>query len=479
MRKFYQPIKFGALLTSDYMSFIVAFWLAWFFRLVMPHIFSFISFPPITPISWQFPHMHLLPVMMFCFFFFSSLYQKRLTFWEELLLIWKGICLNFLFFYLIIFNFSDYFVTVSRIVVGFTFIGMMFFTPLFRWITKQILFKIGFWRYPVLVACDEKDLLSAQRVALALSEDRFLGYCPEGFYIPQSTQTETLINDKSFPIYNTTEAFSKVMSSTLFVVGGGLSGNHSLLASLYGKFRRIFLVPPGGVFGLTNEGVQYLFSERLFIIPLENKINSLTAHIIKDLWDYVGGFLILLACSPLFIIVAIAVKITSPGPVFYRHERIGRYGKPFKIWKFRSMHVDAEKKLSDLLASDPALAEEWKTYFKLAKDPRITPIGNFLRKYSIDEFPQLFNVLAGQMSLIGPRPFVKGEMEEINADLIPLYTQLKPGLTGLWQVSGRNEANRLERMEIDVWYIQNWSPTLDLLILLNTPKAVLTARGAR
>ena len=479
MQKFYQPIKFCTLFFSDYVSFIIAFWLAWFFRLVMPSFLPFINFPPVTHVLHQFPHMHLLPVMMFCFFFFSSLYQKRFTFWEELLLIWKGICLNFLFFYLIIFNFSDYFVSVSRVVVGFTFVGMMVFTPLFRWLTKRFLFTVGFWSYPVLIACDEEDLAEAQRVARALCDDKFLGYCPKGFYIPKSTQTEALINDKAFPVYNTDEGFAKVMSSTLFVVGKGLSDNHSLLGILYGKFRRIFLVPTGGVFGLTNSGIQYLFSERLFIIPFENKINSLTAHIIKDLWDYLGGFFILLACFPLFIIVAIAIKITSPGPVFYRHERIGRNGKPFKIWKFRSMHVDAEKKLNDLLASDPALAKEWKTYFKLAKDPRITPIGNFLRKYSIDEFPQLFNVLTGEMSLIGPRPFVKGEMEEINANLIPLYTQLKPGLTGLWQVSGRNEANRLERMEIDVWYIQNWSPTLDLLILLNTPKAVLTARGAR
>ncbi|MGL5722351.1 MAG: exopolysaccharide biosynthesis polyprenyl glycosylphosphotransferase [Brevinema sp.] len=479
MQKFYQPVKFGSLFASDYSSFLVSFNIAWFVRLALPSVLPFIKFPAITPIPLQLPHMHLLPVIMFGLFFFSSLYQKRLTFWEELLLIWKGICFNFLIFYLVIFNFSDYFIHVSRIVVGFTFIGMVVLTPFFRWITKQILFKLGFWRYPVLVACDEKDLVQAERVASALHADRFLGFCPEGFYIPQSTLTNTTINDKNFPIYNTDEGFSKVESSTLFVVGGGLSGNHSLLSSLYGKFRRIFLVPSGGVFGLTNSGVQYLFSERLFIIPLENKINSLTAHIIKDLWDYIGGFFILLACSPLFIIVAIAIKVSSPGPIFYRHERIGRHGKPFKIWKFRSMHVDAEKKLQDMLASDPALAQEWKTYFKLANDPRITPIGNFLRKYSIDEFPQLFNVLAGQMSLIGPRPFVKGEMDELNPNLVPLYTQLKPGLTGLWQVSGRNEANRLERMEIDVWYIQNWSPTLDLLILLNTPKAVLTARGAR
>ncbi|MGL5255282.1 MAG: exopolysaccharide biosynthesis polyprenyl glycosylphosphotransferase [Brevinema sp.] len=464
---------------SDYFSIVVSFLCAWYFRSFIPDILTFIQFQATPSISKQIYFIHLLSMITFGFFFFNSLYQKRLTFWEELLIIWKCVGLNFLFFYFIIFNFADYFSEVSRIIIGVTFIGMMIFTPLFRWLIKQFFYQIGFWRYPILITCTSNEVKEALRVAYALNNDRFLGFCPEGFYIPDSSETKIDVNKISLPIYHTPECFSKVASSTVFVVGKEFTGNQSLLSSLYGKFRRIFLVPTGGIFGLTNTGVQYIFSERLFFMPLENKINSLTAHIIKNIWDYIGGFLILLLSSPLFIVVAIAIKITSPGPVFYRHERIGRNGKTFKIWKFRSMHVDAEQKLNDLLASDPKFAEEWKTYFKLSKDPRITPIGNFLRKYSIDEFPQLFNVLAGQMSLIGPRPFVKGEMDELNPDLIPLYTQLKPGLTGLWQVSGRNEANRLERMEIDVWYIQNWSPTLDLLILLNTPKAVLTARGAR
>ncbi len=153
-------------------------------------------------------------------------------------------------------------------------------------------------------------------------------------------------------------------------------------------------------------------------------------------------------------------------------------GKIFKMWKFRSMYTDADEKLKTLLAENPELKKEWDTYFKLKDDPRITPIGAFLRKYSIDEFPQLFKVMSGEMSLIGPRPFVRGEIEEINPNLLPLYAQVKPGLTGLWQVSGRNETDRVQKINIDMWYIQHWSLSLDIMIILNTPKAVLTARGA-
>lgn len=474
MRGLYQPLKFFFLLLSDYCAYVLALFFAVFLRLMLPALFPFLPFPDFYPYLYSSPEAHIVPLLIAAVFFFYNLYQKRLTFWEEAMLIWKSLILAFLLTYLVMFNFSGVFAQASRVVLAFAFMGMMGTTLLFRWLLKNLLFRTGFWRYPVLIACSEADSADALRVAEAFRKDHFLGYVPKAFYIPNSAQKSVA----GYPVCRSIEEAANQQTGTIFIVGASLTGDHGLLSALYGRFRRIYLIPQS-LFGLMNSGVQYLFSERMFIIPLENKINSLSARIIKDIWDYIGGFFILLLCAPLFIITALAIKLTSPGPIFYRQERVGRGGKPFKIWKFRSMHVDAEKKLADLLASNPALKKEWDTYYKLAKDPRITPIGNFLRKYSVDEFPQLFNVLTGEMSLIGPRPFVKGEMEEINPALVPLYTQLKPGLTGLWQVSGRNDADRQERMKIDVWYIQNWSPALDFLILLNTPKAVLTARGAR
>lgn len=478
MRRLYQPLKFFFLLLSDYAAYATAMALAVYLRTAIPTLLPFLDFPQFYPYLYNGPEARVIPLLIATVFFFYSLYQKRFTFWEEALLIWKSLILAFLLTYVIMFNFAAVFDKASRVVLLLAFLGMMVTVLLFRWIIKSILFYTGFWRYPVLIACTKQDKASALRIVEAFKNDRFLGYVPKAFFIPDETASTLSAGGKDYPLCRSVDEACQQQTGTIFVVGAGLGSNQNLLSSLYGRFRRIFLVPPS-LFGLMNSGVQYLFSERIFIISLENKINSLTARIIKDVWDYLGGFFILVACSPLLIITAIAVKISSPGPVFYRHERIGKGGKPFKIWKFRSMHMDADKKLAALLASSPELKKEWDTYYKLAKDPRITPIGNFLRKYSIDEFPQLFNVLSGEMSLIGPRPFVKGEMEELNPALVPLYTQLKPGLTGLWQVSGRNEADRLERMKIDVWYIQNWSPALDFLILLNTPKAVLTARGAR
>lgn len=190
--------------------------------------------------------------------------------------------------------------------------------------------------------------------------------------------------------------------------------------------------------------------------------------------------LILLAAPYLilaFLILAILIKLDSPGPVFYRQTRIGRFGRKFQIYKFRTMIQNADEVLQTYLDQSPQLKAEWLATHKLKNDPRVSRVGALLRKTSLDEIPQLWNILMGDMSLVGPRPIVDAEVEKYGK-CFELYIQVRPGLTGLWQVSGRNNTTYERRVELDEYYVCNRSLKLDLQILLKTALVVITKDGA-
>ena len=176
-------------------------------------------------------------------------------------------------------------------------------------------------------------------------------------------------------------------------------------------------------------------------------------------------------------LLGLLVWLESPGPIFFGHRRIGRAQATFLAWKLRTMHVNAEQLLQQTLSQDLALQEEWRRHRKLRRDPRITRVGRFLRRTSLDELPQLWNVLRGEMSLVGPRPIVEEEIADYGPDFA-LYCRVPPGITGLWQVSGRNMVTTRDRVRLDSYYVRNWSPWLDLHILARTAKVVLTGEGA-
>lgn len=181
--------------------------------------------------------------------------------------------------------------------------------------------------------------------------------------------------------------------------------------------------------------------------------------------------------APLFLLTMLAVKITSPGPIFFAHLRIGRGGQLFPCLKFRTMAIDAQERLQRILDTDPVARQEWLMDHKLKKDPRVTPIGRFLRASSIDELPQFLNVLKGDMSIVGPRPIVVGEMPRYGR-YFAHYCRVKPGITGLWQVSGRNDVSYQRRVAMDVSYCRSRSLMLNLRIILLTVPMVLLARGS-
>jgi len=196
----------------------------------------------------------------------------------------------------------------------------------------------------------------------------------------------------------------------------------------------------------------------------------------KRSFDLVVASAALLALLPFFWAVSLLIRLDG-GPAFFGHRRVGEKGREFHCRKFRTMHVDSDAILTSVLENDPLRAAEWTRDQKLRNDPRVTAVGEFLRKTSLDELPQLLNVIRGEMSLVGPRPVTYAEVLRYGEDA-EYYLAAKPGITGLWQVSGRNETTYMRRVELDAWYVKNWSLWQDIAIMFKTFPAVLLGRGA-
>ncbi len=238
-------------------------------------------------------------------------------------------------------------------------------------------------------------------------------------------------------------------------------------------FQRLILIP--NLEQVSSYGVRPFDFGGILGLEIRHNLLDMSQQAIKRIMDIgivtVGGILIL----PVLLLIAFLVKITSRGGIFYGHLRIGRGGQNIKAWKFRTM--DPSVNLEEYLNKNPEMRHEWETTFKLKNDPRVTRLGKFLRRFSIDEFPQLWNVLKGEMSLVGPRPIVENEISQYGEIFNP-YTWVKPGITGLWQVSGRNDTTYEERTRLDEYYIRNWSIWLDLHILARTILVVIKRDGA-
>lgn len=197
----------------------------------------------------------------------------------------------------------------------------------------------------------------------------------------------------------------------------------------------------------------------------------------KRAFDVVLASLSIVILSPLLIGLAVAIRLSDGGPAFFGHSRAGYSGVPFNCWKFRSMRPNSEALLDKYLLANPIAARQWQNHRKLRHDPRVTPLGRILRKYSVDELPQLFNILAGEMSFVGPRPIEAAELEKFGLSLRH-YLRARPGLTGLWQVSGRSSLDYQRRVVLDRYYVMHWSLLLDVMLILKTVPVAMGARGA-
>lgn len=240
----------------------------------------------------------------------------------------------------------------------------------------------------------------------------------------------------------------------------------------------VSVIPPSSRLPFAGVTTNYFFGHDILLMQVRSNVQRLPWRIVKRTFDVVMSLLLLVLMSPVFALVAIAIKRADPGKVTYSQERIGRGGKPFNCLKFRTMVNDADECLRRWKQDQPDLYGEYLLTFKLRDDPRITPIGKWLRRTSLDELPQLWNVLRGDMSLVGPRPVVAHELKEYYGPAARLYARTRPGLTGLWQVTGRSDTSYERRVFLDEWYILNWSFWYDIIILFKTAWIVFTGKGA-
>jgi Undecaprenyl-phosphate galactose phosphotransferase WbaP len=318
------------------------------------------------------------------------------------------------------------------------------------------------------------------RLVELLNEEWALGYVPSAVFDYRLMPSEELLEAASY--YEETLAGAVDFARKQGVDTAIFAMPHTRreqLATLVGRasvsFRHVLIIP--NLSGITNSAVVARNLAGTFAVEIKYNLLNPWALRAKRAFDLaatvVGGVLV----YPLILVLALLVYLESRGPVFYKDRRMGQDGQLFSCVKFRTMVSDAEGLLQRMLEEDAGLREEYMRYHKLRNDPRVTRIGRFLRKTSLDELPQLWNVLRGEMSLVGPRPYLPRESEEIGITQDEIL-RVPPGITGLWQVSGRNHTSFGERIEMDAYYMRDWSIWLDLVLLARTAKTALFGRGA-
>ena len=222
---------------------------------------------------------------------------------------------------------------------------------------------------------------------------------------------------------------------------------------------------------------EVLFSEEVLMLHMRNNLARRRNRIVKRVFDLVCTTIGSILISPILIVLTIMVAISNKGHVIFAHQRVGKHGVLFPCYKLQTMIPNAQEALEKYLKENPEARKEWEENFKLEHDPRVTKLGAFLRKTSLDELPQLWNVIRGDMSLVGPRPIVTKEIERYG-DYFREYSMVLPGITGMWQASGRSDTTYEERVAMDTWYVRNWSVWIDLMYLFKTVKAVAFGKGA-
>ncbi len=365
---------------------------------------------------------------------------------------------------------------VSRFVLVVGFLGLLLLAPLARHFVKWRLMKAGFWGKPVIVFSSGEP---GGRVAALLSKEWLLGYRPVAVYGSNPGRDrrhyEATPDEKS--LADATRLSRSYGVDTVIFAMPHTRREHMARLVHWASFafRQVTVIP--NLDGIANSGVVARDLAGVFGVEIRYNLLNPWVRRVKRALDLlataVGGVFVL----PLLLALCLLVRLESSGPVFYKAKRMGRNGTLFSCVKFRTMVPDAEDALQQLLEQDPAAREEYAKYHKLREDPRVTRVGRFLRKTSLDELPQLWNVLRGEMSLVGPRPYLPRESEDIGvtqSDILRVY----PGITGPWQVSGRNHTSFQERVKMDAHYVRDWSVWLDIVLLARTVCALISDRSA-
>ncbi len=344
-----------------------------------------------------------------------------------------------------------------------------------RYGVRALCARQAWWGYPVVVMGAGK---TGEMVIRTLQRHPTLGLKPVAMLDDDPQKHGELSGVPVVGKLSIAPIIAKELKIPYAIVAMPGVAHHQLfpLIERYGRtFPHLMIIPD--LFGMASLWVAAKDLGGVLGLEVRQQLFLPGPRLLKALLDKALVLFVGLACLPLIVLISLLVVVDSSGPIFYRQTRIGRRGKRFKVWKFRSMVVDADRVLEQYFERYPQLRKDWEKDQKLKDDPRITRVGKFLRQTSLDEMPQLWNVLRGEMSMVGPRPIVQEEVRRYG-DKFKLYLQVLPGITGLWQVSGRNNITYDERVNFDTYYVRNWSVWLDIYILIRTVKVVLAGDGA-
>ena len=393
---------------------------------------------------YEFYPLLLVPILLFAY---EGIYTYRYDFWHESRLIIKGIIFStiIIFAYLAM---TKMIIDYSRFVIGISFLIMMILIPLSKNISKKILYKMGLWQKKAKIYGNDPFLTDE------IYGNPYLGYVKPTAHEKHST---VFVNSKESDI----ATLRKVISSEIK------------------RREEVIFIPLMDDYDLTHSHIYDLSNTRTNLIVFQNRLKSKYRLWIKRISDMSFSISIFPLLIPIMLYIAYKIKKTEPdSPIFFTQDRLGKHGKPFTCYKFRTMYENSDKLLQTYLSKHPEEIEYHEKYHKYKNDPRITDVGHFLRRTSLDELPQIFNVFKREMSFIGPRPYMLNEKNKIG-EALETIRFVRPGITGLWQVSGRSDVDFVSRVKLDVWYIRNWNLWMDLVILIKTIKTVIFKDGAK
>ena len=467
--KYTNYILSALLLIIDYLAIVFAEQSAFGFRNVIVTDGGTLHVPRLN--FWV-----VFPLLYLLFINIEQLYNRRTQFWKVIEKIFHA-SLYAIVAVVIVLYVGKIAASTSRLFIVLLWFFSFIYITIFRYILKKILEKMQLFQIPVLIIGAGK---TAELLAQGIINDVGMDYKIIGL-LEDNCVKKGILNH--FPVLGKFADAEKVIRDTgvqhVFIAAPGLQQD-KLTRLIYkvqplvknmGIIPNLVCVPMGGI------EVESLFNEKLMLLRLKNNLARPLNRYIKTMFDFVVTLVGTVMISPVLLFIALWIYKDSPGPVIFKHMRIGKNGKAFPCYKFRSMCVDAKAKLEELLETDPEAKAEWERDFKLRNDPRVTKSGAFLRKTSLDELPQIFNVLKGEMSLVGPRPIIQEELERYG-EYVGDYLMVKPGITGMWQVSGRSDIDYEERVLLDSWYVRNWSVWTDIVMLFKTFKVVLLRKGA-
>ena len=368
-------------------------------------------------------------------------------------------------------------INISRFYTGSFFLMAMVFIAVFRYLLLSVLHGMDSLKEKVILIGAGK---TAEKVIENFRRDSCYFYKIVGI-IDDKPVSETL--PKKYPVLGGFADAEKIVKEndvrTLIIATPGMSESsfRGLMERVQHLTDTILFTPSIVGTPMGNLEISTLFVEQITVIKSKNNLSRWYNRALKMTFDIVVTLIGTILISPILLILAIMVGISNGGGVIFAHKRIGRNGKVFPCYKFQTMVNNADKALEKYLQENPEARKEWEENFKLEHDPRVTKLGAFLRKTSLDELPQVFNVLKGEMSLVGPRPIIQAEVEKYGENIREYY-MVRPGITGMWQASGRSDTTYEERVFMDTWYVKNWSIWLDMKYLVRTFTVVLKREGA-